>query len=231
MEGPNVKSTSNVQPRFSRCPLTSETVSPTNVGVSPETAIVAALAGRSLALVGMMGAGKSTIGRRLAARLGMRFVDADAEIELAAGMSIPEIFETHGEPHFRDGEARVIARLLNGGPIVLATGGGAVLREETRARLCERAVSIWLKADAEVILRRVRRRADRPLLQTGDAAATIERLIAEREPIYQLANITVVSRDAPYERIVDECIGLLHLGLCRGETTAKNPDEGFNTTQ
>jgi shikimate kinase len=151
----------------------------------------------------------------------MRFVDADAEIELAAGMSIPEIFETHGEPHFRDGEARVIARLLNGGPIVLATGGGAVLREETRARLCERAVSIWLKADAEVILRRVRRRADRPLLQTGDAAATIERLIAEREPIYQLANITVVSRDAPYERIVDECIGLLHLGLCRGEATAK----------
>ncbi len=205
--------------------MTSETVSPASFGASPETAVVAALAGRSLALVGMMGAGKSTIGRRLAARLRMRFVDADAEIELAAGMPIPEIFETHGEPHFRDGEARVIARLLNGGPIVLATGGGAVLREETRARLSERAVSIWLKADAEVILRRVRRRADRPLLQTADPAATIKRLIAEREPIYQQADITVASRDVPYEWIVDECIGLLHRRLCRGETTAPKPGE------
>jgi len=205
--------------------LTSETVSPASFGKSPETAVVAALAGRSLALVGMMGAGKSTIGRRLAARLRMRFVDAAAEIELAAGMPIPEIFDTHGEPHFRDGEARVIARLLNGGPIVLATGGGAVLREETRARLSERAVSIWLKADAEVILRRVRRRADRPLLQTADPAETIKRLIAEREPIYQQADITVASRDVPYEWIVDECIGLLHRRLCRGETTAPKPGE------
>lgn len=205
--------------------MTSETVSPASFGTSPENAVVAALAGRSLALVGMMGAGKSTIGRRLAARLGMRFVDADAEIELAAGMSIPEIFETHGEPHFRDGEARVIARLLNGGPIVLATGGGAVLREETRARLSERAVSIWLKADAEVILRRVRRRADRPLLQTADPAATIKRLIAEREPIYGQADITVASRDVPYEWIVDECIGLLHRRLCRGKTTAPKSGE------
>lgn len=200
-------------------------MSPASFGTSPENAVVAALAGRSLALVGMMGAGKSTIGRRLAARLGMRFVDADAEIELAAGMSIPEIFETHGEPHFRDGEARVIARLLNGGPIVLATGGGAVLREETRARLSERAVSIWLKADAEVILRRVRRRADRPLLQTADPAATIKRLIAEREPIYGQADITVASRDVPYEWIVDECIGLLHRRLCRGKTTAPKSGE------
>ncbi len=205
--------------------MTSETVSPASFGKSPETAVVAALAGRSLALVGMMGAGKSTIGRRLAARLRMRFVDAAAEIELAAGMPIPEIFDTHGEPHFRDGEARVIARLLNGGPIVLATGGGAVLREETRARLSERAVSIWLKADAEVILRRVRRRADRPLLQTADPAETIKRLIAEREPIYQQADITVASRDVPYEWIVDECIGLLHRRLCRGETTAPKPGE------
>ena len=205
-----------LQPRSGRCPLASETISPTNIGASPETSIVTALAGRSLALVGMMGAGKSTIGRRLAARLGMRFVDADAEIELAAGMSIPEIFETHGEPHFRDGEARVIARLLNGGPIVLATGGGAMLRDETRIRLCERAVSIWLKADAEVILRRVRRRADRPLLKTADPAATIERLIAEREPIYQQADITVASRDVPYEWIVNECVGRLHRRLCSG---------------
>ncbi len=205
--------------------MTPETVSPANVGASPETAVVAALAGRSLVLVGMMGAGKSTIGRRLASRLRMRFVDADAEIELAAGMTIPEIFATHGEPHFRDGEARVIARLLNGGPIVLATGGGAVLREETRARVRERAVSIWLKADPEVILRRVRRRADRPLLQTADPAATIGRLIAEREPIYRLADITVASRDVPYEWIVDECIGLLHRRLCRGETTSPKSGE------
>jgi shikimate kinase len=168
-------------------------------------------------LVGMMGAGKSTIGRRLASRLAMRFVDADAEIELAAGMSIPEIFETHGEPHFRDGEARVIARLLGDGPMVLATGGGAVLREETRLRIRERAVSIWLKADADVILRRVRRRADRPLLQTADPAATIERLIAERESVYRLADVTIVSRDVPYERIVDECIDLLHRRLAAAD--------------
>jgi len=151
--------------------LTSETVSRANAGASPESAIVAALGGRSLVLVGMMGAGKSSIGRRLAARLALPFVDADTEIELAAGMSIPEIFEAHGEPHFRDGEARVIARLLSGAPIVLATGGGAVLREDTRARIAERAISIWLKADADVILRRVKRRADRPLLHTPDPAA------------------------------------------------------------
>jgi shikimate kinase len=193
--------------------LTSDAVSPASAGISREAAIVAALGGRSLVLVGMMGAGKSTIGRRLASRLAMRFVDADTEIELAAGMSISEIFETHGEPYFRDGEARVIARLLGNGSMVLATGGGAVLREETRARIRERAISIWLKVDAEVILRRVRRRFDRPLLQTADPAATIGRLIAEREPVYQLADITVASRDVPYERIVDECIDLLHARL------------------
>jgi shikimate kinase len=197
--------------------LTSETVSPASAGTSQEAAIVAALAGRSLVLVGMMGAGKSTIGRRLASRLAMRFVDADAEIELAAGMSIPEIFETHGEPHFRDGEARVIARLLGNGPMVLATGGGAVLREETRLRIRERAVSIWLKADADVILRRVRRRVDRPLLQTTDPAATIERLIAARESVYSLADVTIASRDVPYERIVDECIDLLHRRLAAAD--------------
>jgi shikimate kinase len=196
--------------------LTSETVSTANAGASSEAAIVAALGGRSLVLVGMMGAGKSSIGRRLATRLAMPFVDADTEIELAAGMSIPEIFEAHGEPHFRDGEARVIARLLGGAPIVLATGGGAVLREETRARIAERAISIWLKADADVILRRVKRRTDRPLLHTPDPAATIGRLIAEREPVYQLADITIASRDVPHDRIVDECIDLLHRRLCRG---------------
>ncbi len=226
-----------VPTRSERCFLTSETVSPASAGPSPESAIAAALSGRSLVLVGMMGAGKSTIGRRLATRLAMPFVDADTEIELAAGMTIPEIFETHGEPHFRDGEARVIARLLSGGPIVLATGGGAMLREETRARIRERAISIWLKADADVILRRVKRRADRPLLQTADPAATIERLIAEREPVYQLADITISSRDVPHEKVVDECISLLHRGICHGEATGlkrsgahgQGHDEGFGT--
>ena len=133
----------------------------------------------------MMGAGKSTIGRRLAARLRLPFLDADIEIEAAAGMSIPEIFATHGEPYFRDGEARVIARLLDSGPAVIATGGGAFMREETRKRIRDKAVSIWLKADLDVIMKRVKRRADRPLLQTEDPAATVARLLEAREPVYQ----------------------------------------------
>jgi shikimate kinase len=185
-----------------------ETVPPS--GASQEAEISSALGTRSVVLVGMMGAGKSTIGRRLSARLRLPFLDADTEIEAAAGMSIPDIFETHGEPHFRDGEARVIARLLDGGPTVLATGGGAFMREETRNRIRDKAVSIWLKADADVIMRRVRRRADRPLLQTADPAATVGRLIEERAPVYQHADITIWSRDVPREKIVDECIDALH---------------------
>jgi shikimate kinase len=172
----------------------------------------------------MMGAGKSTIGRRLAARLQLPFLDADNEIELAhAGMTIPEIFAAHGEPYFRDGEARVIARLLDGGPCVLATGGGAFLREETRNRIRDKAVSIWLKADADIIMRRVKRRADRPLLQTADPAATVERLIGEREPIYQRAELTIWSRDVPHEKIVDECLEALHIRLC-GDASAPTTD-------
>src|SRR5437868_14215977 len=159
-----------------------ETASPAPEEPRQEAEITAALGTRSIVLIGMMGAGKSTIGRRLAARLRLPFLDADIEIEAAAGMSIPDIFETQGEPYFRDGEARVIARLLDGGPAVLATGGGAFMREETRSRIRDLAVSIWLKADAEVILRRVKRRADRPLLQTADPATTVGRVIEEREP-------------------------------------------------
>ncbi|TPQ40391.1 shikimate kinase [Bradyrhizobium guangdongense] len=181
---------------------------------APEPDILSALAGRSIVLVGMMGVGKSTIGRRMAARLRLPFVDADTEIEAAAGMTIPEIFERHGEPHFRDGEARVIARLLDGGPLVLATGGGAFMREETRRRIAAKAVSIWLKADPDVIMRRVRRRADRPLLQTADPEATVTRLLSEREPIYGSADLTIASRDVPHDRIVDECIETLHAWLC-----------------
>jgi shikimate kinase len=176
---------------------------------SPEAALIAALGSRSVVLVGMMGAGKSTIGRRLAARLNLPFVDADHEIEAAAGKSIPDIFADHGEPHFRDGEARVIARLLQNGPIVLATGGGAILREETRQLIKARGVSIWLKADADVVSRRVRRRSNRPLLQTDDQDETVMRLIAEREPLYAQADIHVHSRDIAHERIVDETMAAL----------------------
>ena len=191
-----------------------ETATPAGAGTSQEAEIISALGTRSVVLVGMMGAGKSTIGRRLSARLQLPFLDADTEIEAAAGMSIPDIFETHGEPHFRDGEARVIARLLDGGPAVIATGGGAFMREETRGRIGAKAVSIWLKADADIIMKRVKRRADRPLLQTADPAATIGRLIEEREPVYQRADLTIWSRDVPHEKIVDECLEALHARLC-----------------
>jgi shikimate kinase len=190
-------------------------ITPSSTGTpAPEAEITTALGKRLVVLVGMMGAGKSTIGRRLAARLQLPFVDADAEIEAAAGMSIPEIFEVHGEPHFRDGEARVIARLLEGGPAVLATGGGSFMREETRRRVGSKAVSLWLKADVDVIMRRVRRRADRPLLQTADPEATVTRLISEREPVYQFADLTIASRDVPHDKIVDECVQALHAYLC-----------------
>ena len=172
----------------------------------PATALLAALGRRSVVLVGMMGAGKSSVGRRLAARLGVPFVDADVEIEKAAGMTISEIFAAHGEPYFRAGETRVIARLLDGGPAVVATGGGAFMREETRDRIRSKAVSLWLKADADIIMKRVKRRADRPLLQTADPAATVGRLIEEREPVYQHADLTIWSRDVPHEKIVDEIL-------------------------
>src|ERR1700710_2187841 len=170
----------------------SEIASNACASASQEADIMAALGRRSIVLVGMMGAGKSTIGRRLAARLHLPFQDADAEIELAhAGMTIPEIFAAHGEPYFRDGEARVIARLLDNGPGVLATGGGAFMREENPNRIRDKGGSGWLKADADTILKRVKRRADRPLLQTADPAATIGRLIEQREPVYRSADLTI----------------------------------------
>jgi shikimate kinase len=207
-----------------------ETASPAPASTSQEADVTAALGTRSVVLVGMMGAGKSTIGRRLAGRLRLPFLDADNEIELAhAGMTIPEIFAVHGEPYFRDGEARVIARLLDGGPCVLATGGGAFLREDTRNRIRDKAVSIWLKADADIIMRRVKRRADRPLLQTADPAATVERLIGEREPIYQHADLTIWSRDVPHEKIVDECLEALHIRL-RGDGASTTTTDRLDAT-
>jgi shikimate kinase len=171
--------------------------------------LAAALGRRSIVLVGMMGAGKSSIGRRLAARIGIPFADADAEIEEAAGMSVAEIFAVHGEPSFRSGEARVIARLLENGPQVLATGGGAFINPETRARIDERGISVWLKADMDVLSRRLRRRNDRPLLRTDDPAATLSALLAAREPIYSGAQLAVVSRDVPHEVIVEEIVTAL----------------------
>jgi shikimate kinase len=204
----------------------SETIPSASASTARETeiqaGILAALGTRLIVLVGMMGAGKSTIGRRLAARLHLPFVDADTEIEAAHRMSIPEIFERFGEPYFRDGEARVIARLLESGPVVLATGGGSFMREETRRRIGDKAISVWLKADADTILRRVKRRADRPLLQTADPAATIGRLITEREPFYQHADLTIASRDVPHDKIVEECIEALHARLCSEAAPAES---------
>jgi shikimate kinase len=205
-----------------------ETDLPAGASASQDAELSAALGARSVVLVGMMGAGKSTIGRRLSARLRLPFLDADGEIEAAAGMSIADIFETHGEPHFRDGEARVIARLLESGPAVLATGGGAFMREETRNRIRDRAVSIWLKANADIIMRRVKRRADRPLLQTADPAATVGRLIEEREPVYAHADLTIWSRDVPHEKIVDECIDALH-GWLRTQDAGRAAKETSGT--
>ena len=146
------------------------------------------LAGRSIVLVGMMGAGKTSIGRRLAAALGLAFVDADSEIETAAGMAIAEIFARHGETYFRDGERRVINRILSENQIVLATGGGAFMNAATRARIAERGISIWLKADVAVLLQRVRKRANRPLLQAQDPEQVLRQLTDERYPVYALAD-------------------------------------------
>lgn len=187
-----------------------EDIAPNENAGAPPAALVAALGGRSLVLVGMMGAGKSSIGRRLALRLGLPFVDADTEIEAAAGMTIPEIFAAYGEPYFRSGEQRVIARLLDAGPQVLATGGGAFASESTRAAVREKAISIWLKADFDVLVRRVKRRAtaDRPMLQ-GDPAARIRELMDLRYPLYAEADITVTSRDVAHEMIVNEIVAEL----------------------
>jgi shikimate kinase/3-dehydroquinate synthase len=171
----------------------------------------AALGGRSIVLVGMMGSGKTSIGQRLAQKLAMPFRDADAEIvAAAAGMSIPEIFAKYGEAHFRDCERRVIARLLAGEPCVLATGGGAFMDETTRTRIKERGVSVWFDAAHDVLLRRVRRKGDRPLLQTSDPAAVLRRLMDERYPVYRQADIAVLSRDVAHEVMVDETLGALN---------------------
>lgn len=174
-------------------------------GHEAERAVVGALGTRSIVLVGMMGAGKSSIGRRLAARLGLPFIDADTEIENAAGMSIPEIFAKHGEPYFRAGEKRVIARILDQGPQVLATGGGAVMDAQTRELIRDKGISVWLKADLDVLLKRTKRRGDRPLVDR------MKELLPQREPFYAEADCVVQSRDEPHDVIVDEILAALPL--------------------
>jgi shikimate kinase len=178
-----------------------------------ETRVSRLLAGRTLVMVGMMGAGKSSVGRRLANRLGMAFVDADSEIEIAANATIPEIFERHGEAYFRDGERRVIARLLDGPPQVLATGGGAFMDPRTRALIRERAVSIWLRADLDLLMRRVSRRNDRPLLQVAEPRHRLAELMAERNPFYAEADVTVDSTDGPPDATLERVVQALDAHL------------------
>jgi shikimate kinase len=173
------------------------------------------LAGRPVVLVGMMGAGKTTVGRRLAAKLGRHFVDSDQEVEKAAGMSIEDIFKLHGESDFRAGEAKVIARLLREEDTVLGTGGGAFINPETRSLIKQSAVSVWIKADFEVLFARVSRRPKRPLLKTENPRETLRKLIELRYPIYAEADITVVSRDVPQDQVAAEVVDALLAHLTR----------------
>jgi shikimate kinase/3-dehydroquinate synthase len=197
--------------------------------------ILSALAGRPIVLVGMMGSGKTSTGRRLAQRLGLGFVDADVVIEQAAGMSIADIFARHGETSFRDCEKRVMARLLGEGCRVLATGGGAFMNAQVRERIGTDGISIWLKADFDVLWRRVRRRATRPLLNNADPENTLRRLIEERYPVYAQADITVVSHEGSHEDVVDEMLNqldaLLSAAEPRGQSALAKPDFGKNVAK
>lgn len=184
------------------------------------TSVAKALGSRSIVLVGLMGAGKTTVGRRLANRLDLPFVDADTEIEKAAGSSIADIFKEFGEAHFRDGEQRVIDRLLGEGPQILATGGGAFMNPTTRKATQENGISIWLKADLDVLMKRVSRRSHRPLLQNDDPEAVMKRLIDERYPIYATADLSIDSKEGPHDAVVDEIVHALAIELkCGGTET------------
>ncbi len=173
--------------------------------------IRALLGNRSLVLIGLMGAGKTTIGRRLAARLDLPFCDSDNAIEEAAGQSVADIFASHGEAHFRSGERKVIARLLGNGAQVLATGGGAFLNERTREQIELHGVSVWLRADFDTLMERVRRRSHRPLLQEADPEAVMKKLINERYPVYKMADFTVESADVPHDVVVNRIIDKIAL--------------------
>lgn len=178
--------------------------------------IVELLGGRSVVLVGMMGAGKTSVGKRLAGRLGLTFVDADTAIEEAAKKTVPEIFSEHGEDYFRQGERRVITRLLREPHRIIATGGGAFMNAETRAAIRSAGVSIWLKADWELLYERVRRRPTRPLLQTADPEGTLRSLVEARYPIYAEADLVVQSIDVPHEAMVDAVMSALEAWLVHG---------------
>jgi shikimate kinase len=175
------------------------------------------LGSRPIVLVGMMGAGKTTVGRRLADRLHRRFVDSDEEIEKAAGMPVDDIFAVHGEGDFRAGEVKVINRLLQDGDLVLGTGGGAFINAETRALVKRQALSVWLKADFDLLFARVSRRSNRPLLKTADPRKTLRELMHSRYPIYGEADITVVSRDVPHEQVASDVIDAM-LAYLEGAT-------------
>ncbi|NVK34145.1 MAG: shikimate kinase [Rhodobacteraceae bacterium] len=174
-----------------------------------EQELLSALGNRAIVLVGIMGCGKSTVGRRLANKLGLKFVDSDNEIEHAANMSVAEIFESHGESYFRGGEERVIARLLQEGPMVLATGGGAFMSAATREIIARSGVSVWMKADLDIVMSRVRRKTTRPLLKTPDPEGTVRKLMDERYPVYAEADVTVHSEDVPHEVVMGEIISAL----------------------
>jgi shikimate kinase len=175
--------------------------------------IPARLGTRSIVFVGLMGCGKTSVGRRVAQDLELPFVDADAEIELAANKSIPEIFAEHGEPYFRAGERRVISRLLGNGPQVLATGGGAFMDADTQTAIRAHGVSVWLKADLPLLMKRVSKRQNRPLLKTADPEATMRDFMTRRYPVYERADVTVVSRDVPHEVMATEVIAALEAWL------------------
>jgi shikimate kinase len=193
--------------------------SPPPIVLHPDAAAFRArLGARSVVLVGMPGSGKSSIGRRLSQRLGLDFADADAEIERAANMTIPEIFQSRGEAEFRKGEQKVIVRLLETGPQVIATGGGAFMNADTRARIKEKGVSIWLKADVETLLKRVKRKANRPLLQNADPEGTLRDLLAAREATYAEADLTITSCEVPHEEVVEAIVNLLDTSLPKSET-------------
>lgn len=196
---------------------------PRRITANDQALVLDALGARSLVLVGMMGAGKTTVGRKLAQRLDLPFVDADHEIERAAGKTIPEIFADHGEPYFRDGERRVIARLLGEGPQVLATGGGAFMNQQTRAEIARRGLSIWLKADLPLLMKRVKRRSNRPLLANDDPDAVMQRLMADRYPVYAQADVSVECRDVAQSAMVNDVMRALLAyiaGAGRAETGA-----------
>lgn len=171
--------------------------------------IRAALGRRSLVFVGMMGAGKTTLGRRVAHRLDLPFADLDHEIEKAAALTVAEIFAKHGEAHFRDGERKVIVRLLADGPQVLATGGGAFMNADTRAAIAAAGVSVWIEADPAVLFQRIRHKPTRPLLATPDPEGTLRRLVAERYPVYAGADVVVKSHDVSKEVMTEEILATL----------------------